>query len=325
MRCGHFRFFSHSGNSQVVLSVLCYLMGFGVGISQVDFSKTTVERIDGFGNVTVFEKVRPMTVNGRTIHWRGRFAASIGPDGILLVDNGFEQIADTMMDAMRRLSRAPIRLIINTHWHQDHAGANHVMGRGVPIIAHEYTRRQMMDEKRYHNGYTIPAAPVNAWPNITFTDSLFIYFNGEEIQLYHFSDGHTMGDIIVYFTKSKMLCMGDTYNGHFFPRIAGNIIKYIDNYKKLIQRIPPDVKVVSGHRPIGMATDLKEYLRMLVETSSFIKQHMIAGKTLNDIKALGLPGAWESWNRIDVFNALASEAWIEIVYDSLSKYGMGEN
>ena len=257
---------------------------------------------------------------GQSIEWTGNICASVGPDGILLVDNGFEQVADSIGASLQSIGHGAVKYIVNTHWHQDHTGANHVLGVRIPIIAHENTRKEMMTGKSYPNGYVIPAAPREALPTITFTDSLSVHFNGEEITLLYFPHGHTEGDIVVYFTGSNVLYMGDTYNGHFFPRVVGDVKAYADNYRKLIHRLPQDVGILSGHRPPASLEDMRVFQSMLSETISVVHEQMSAGQKLDAIKEKGLPETWQSWGREDVVNALTTEEWIEVVYHSISRY-----
>ena len=286
---------------------------------QNDFSKTKIETSHIAGHVYLLKKSRPLVYKGRSIVWHGNICASAGPDGILLVDNGFEQVAEKITDNLQRIRKSEIKFIINTHWHQDHTGANHILGRGAPIIAHERTRREMMVEKRYSDEYVIPASPGEALPNITFKDSLSIHFNDEKIKLIHFPHGHTDGDIVVFFPKSRVICMGDAFNGHYFPNICGDIEAYAQNMEKLICMLPEDVKVVSGHRETATLNDLKEYHRMLIETTEIVQKRMEAGKSLAEIKAEEIVSKWESWSDPNMFNALTTDQWIEAVCRSLLK------
>lgn len=301
--------------------LFCFLVfsSYHTATGQVDFSKTKIETSLLAGNVYLLKKSRPMLYKGRSIEWLGNIYASVGPDGILLVDNGLQEVAGKISDALQKIRESKIKLIINTHWHQDHAGANHILGREVPIIAHEHTRREMMVEKRYSDQVVIPASPREALPNMSFKDSLSIHFNDEEIKLIHFPHGHTEGDIIVFFTKSKVICMGDAFNGHFFPNTYGDVETYARNIERLIRMLSEDVKVVSGHRETATLGDLKEYHRMLIETTEIVRKKMEAGKSLAEIKAEGITGEWESWSDPNAFNALTAEQWIEKVYRCLFK------
>jgi cyclase len=300
------------------------VLSAGLSHAQTDNPATRIEVSHISGNVYMLTKSRPITYRGQSIQWRGNVYASVGPDGILLVDNGLEHLADSIQASLRSIGHGAIRTIVNTHWHQDHTGANRVLGAGIPIIAHENTRKEMMNGESYPNGYTISAAPMEALPNITFTDSLSLHFNGEEITLQYFPHGHTEGDIVVYFTGSNVLYMGDTYNGHFFPRIVGDVQAYAENYRRLIHRLPQDVRILSGHRPPASLEDMKVFQSMLSETISVVQKQMEAGQTLDAIKGHGLPEAWRSWGRGNVINALTAEEWIEVVYHSLSNHSIRE-
>ena len=68
----------------------------------------------------------------------GNVAVLTGPDGKLLVDAGITASKPRMMEALASLSSDPIRHLINTHWHFDHADGNEwVHGEGATILAHE--------------------------------------------------------------------------------------------------------------------------------------------------------------------------------------------
>lgn len=80
----------------------------------------------------------------------GNIIASIGPDGILLVDSGLTQNADKVLAALDQLNREianrgglpvtstvppkPIRYIINTHLHADHTGGNEKISKAGKTI-----------------------------------------------------------------------------------------------------------------------------------------------------------------------------------------------
>ena len=306
------------------LPILAIVLSVILSQAQTDVPATRIDVSHISGNVYMLTKSRTIMYRGQNIEWTGNICASVGPDGVLLVDNGLEHVADSIKASLISIGHGAIRTIVNTHWHQDHTGANHVLGAGIPIIAHEITRKEMMTGKSYPNGYTIPPAPREALPTITFTDSLSVHFNGEEIVLLYFPHGHTEGDIGVYFTGSNVLYMGDTYNGHFFPRVVGDVQAYAENYRRLIHRLPQDVHILSGHRPPASLEDVKVFQSMLSETISVVRKQMEAGQTLDAIKEQGLPGRWQSWGREDVVNALTAEEWIEIVYHSLSNHSIRE-
>src|SRR5450631_2508964 len=86
----------------------------------------------------------------------GNVTVQTGDDGILLVDSGLPGNTDKLIAEVRKLSKGPIRYLINTHVHPDHVGGNEKIflagstvtggnvtgdiqdaGVGATIIAHE--------------------------------------------------------------------------------------------------------------------------------------------------------------------------------------------
>jgi hypothetical protein len=77
------------------------------------------------------------------------------------------------------------------------------------------------------------------------------------------------------------------------------------------------VRIIPGHGPISTLDDLKLYRRMLMETTALIRKEMQAGKTLEQLKAAGLPEEWKSWGT----GFIKTDRWIETVYKSISAEG----
>lgn len=298
-----------------VVLILC-ASAFG---RQAVVRETTLESKHVAGSIHVLEKTRSLNHRGKIVEWSGNVCASVGLDGILLVDNGIPEVAEALRSALRQISARPLRTIINTHWHPDHTGANHLLGSGVVIIAHEDTRKQMMEERGVSDDSVMSSAPEEALPNMTFRDSLSIYFNGEEIRIFHFPHGHTSGDIVVWFTGSNVITMGDTYNGRHFPRLYGDVEIYAKQYEALIKRLPQDVIVISGHRPTAVLDDLKEYHRMLEASIEAVRESIVEGIQIDEIDGERLLSEWGSWGLKNTFNALSTEEWIENVHHTLFK------
>ena len=79
---------------------------------QQDFSKVEVKATKVAGNVYV------LTGSG------GNIGATVGDDGVAIVDDQFAPLAPKIQAALRQLSPKPVRFVINTHWHGDHTGGN---------------------------------------------------------------------------------------------------------------------------------------------------------------------------------------------------------
>ncbi len=245
----------------------------------------------------------------------GNIGVSVGPDGILIIDDQFLPLTDKIRAALADLSPGKLKFILNTHWHGDHTGGNPAFGPEAPIIAHTNVRERLKTGSTARN---VPPAPKEGWPVITFDQSLSVHFNGEEIKAIHFPRGHTDGDSVIFFTGSNVVHMGDDFFSGRFPFVdldsGGDVEGLTQNIAALMQKIPADAKLIPGHGPISTLDDLRTYHTMLVETTDVVRQKMKAGKSLDEIKKEGLPEKWKSW----AWGFISEERWIEIVHRSLS-------
>jgi glyoxylase-like metal-dependent hydrolase (beta-lactamase superfamily II) len=250
----------------------------------------------------------------------GNIGVSVGSDGILIVDDQFEPLADKIKAALKTLGEGKLKFVLNTHWHGDHTGGNVVFGPEAPIIAHDNVRKRLSTEQRIEIfKSTVAASPKEALPVITFGQSLSVHFNGEEIKVIHFPQGHTDGDSVIFFTGSNVVHMGDDFFASRFPFVdlgsGGTVEGLTKNIGEILAKLPAGVKLIPGHGPISTADDLKLYHRMLVETTDVVRKKMAAGKTLAQIKTEGLPDEWKSWGT----GFIKTDIWIETIHQSLSK------
>lgn len=276
--------------------------------AQQDFSKVEIKVTKVSGNVYMLEGAG------------GNIGVSVGPDGILIVDDQFAPLADKIKTALKSLGTGRLKFILNTHWHGDHTGGNVVFGPEAPVIAQTNVRKRMSTEQRsefFKN--TTPPSPKEALPVITFDDSLSVHFNGEEIRVIHFPQGHTDGDSVIFFTASNVVHLGDDFFSGGFPFVdlesGGSVQGLAKNIGEIIPKLPPDVKLIPGHGPLSTVDDLRAYQRMLIETTDIVRKKMVAGKTLEEIKTEGLPEEWKRWGA----GFIKTDQWLEIVYKSLSK------
>jgi glyoxylase-like metal-dependent hydrolase (beta-lactamase superfamily II) len=275
---------------------------------QTDWSKVQIKTTKIAGNVYMLEGAG------------GNIGVSVGEDGILIVDDQFAPLADKIKASLKTLGQGKLRFILNTHWHGDHTGGNVAFGSETTIVAHDNVRKRMSTEQKSEFfKSTTPASPKEALPVITFDQSLTVHFNGEEIRAIHFPNGHTDGDIVIFFTTSNVVHLGDDFFSGRFPFVylesGGSVEGLTKNIGELITKIPAGAKLIPGHGPISTIDDLKAYHRMLVETTAIVRQKIEAKKTLAQIKSEGLPAEWNSWGT----GFIKTDAWLELVYLSLTK------
>ena len=228
----------------------------------------------------------------------GNVAASVGEDGILLVDDMYAGMVPKLLATLKGVSDKPVRIVLNTHFHGDHIQGNKVFHNTAVIIGQENIAKRLIANNK-------PTAPtLDGIPSVTFADRITLSFNGEEIQMIHFANSHTDTDSIVYFTKSKVLHLGDMFFFGMFPAVysqgGGDIKQLVRSIETIVAEFPADTKVIPGHGDLATMQDLKNYLLMLKETIAIVETNIKAGKTLDQMQkekvlakydALGAGGA----------------------------------
>jgi cyclase len=248
----------------------------------------------------------------------GNVGASIGSDGILLVDDDYKEVSVKLKAALKELGNENPRFIFNTHWHGDHTEGNLFFGKDSIIVAQSNVRLRLSQVNSIFGTKTEPYA-ANALPMITFDQTMSVHFNGEEIKAVHFANGHTDGDSVIFFTKSNVVHLGDHFFVGRFPFIdlenGGSIQGYTQNIAELIKQIPADAKIIPGHGNLATIEDLKTFHKMLTETTEIVQKMMKKKKTLDEIKKAGLPEKYKTWGE----GFIKTDFWLTTIYNGLSK------
>jgi cyclase len=249
----------------------------------------------------------------------GNVGAINGPDGILIIDDDYKAVSEKLRDALKELGSATPRYILNTHWHGDHTEGNDFFGKGGSvIIAHNNVRKRLLDPPVIF-GQKTPPYPSYALPLVTYSQSMSLHMNGEEIRMVHYPNGHTDGDSVIFFTKANVVHLGDDFFVGRFPFVdldsGGSVQGVINNVASLISTIPADAKLIPGHGPLATMDDLKAFHKLLVESTTYIQDQMKAGKTLEQITAASLPDKFTEAGT----GFIKTPMWIQIVHRSYSK------
>jgi len=214
---------------------------------------------------------------------------SSGADGILLIDAQDEPAVPRLQAEIAKRSDKPVRVVINTHWHFDHVGANALYRRqGAAIIAHQNTRTRLMTEQVNPLGGRQRAFSDAFWPTLTFADSLALHFNGDDIDVIHVPNGHTDGDVIVRFAKADVLFAADLFNNGDYTRVdlrGGSLDGMIAAYRKLLPTLDDRVKVVPGRGRVGTKKDLEDYLAVMTSMRDRIAKLIRDGRTMEEAVA----------------------------------------
>src|SRR5579864_5915017 len=295
------------------VGLLCISMVLGCVVcaaQEQDFSKVEMKVTKVAGDVYMLQGAG------------GNIGASVGEDGIVIVDDQYAPLADKIQAALKGITDKPVRFIINTHYHGDHTGGNAYFQKQAPIIAHDNVRKRLETGGPSGTGGSIhsehkPGAKESL-PIITFDHDVTVHLNGEDIRALYFPAGHTDGDSIIFFPKSNVVHMGDDFVTYGFPFIdvesGGSINGMIDGVEKVIAEVPADVKIIPGHGPVSSIDDVKAYLGMLKDTRAVVAKALQNGQTLDQMKQAKLLDPWKKYNG-DFIN---EDTFLETLYNSLS-------
>jgi cyclase len=258
----------------------------------------------------------------------GNIGASVGEDGIVVVDDQYAPLADKIQAALKGITDKPVRFIINTHYHEDHTGGNEFFQKQAPIIAQDNVRKRLEEGGQAGNGgsmhFEAKAQPKDALPIITFDHDVTVHLNGEDIRALHFPAGHTDGDSVIYFPKSNVVHMGDDFVTYGFPFIdvdgGGSIDGMIAGVEGAIEKLPADVKVIPGHGNVSTLEDVHAYIQMLKDTRAAVHDALQKKMTLAEMKEKKILDPWKKYSG----DFVSEDVFLETVYNSLTgqKNGM---
>ena len=255
------------------------------------------------------------------LQWDGGWGISnagflAADDGLLVIDALMTpSMTRSLIGAMRRVSDAPFRQLVNTHSHADHTNGNQFI-EGAEIVAHANCRAEM--EAILQRAAQRPPGergPRPGWiqgswweelaevtptlPTRTFEDDLTLRYGGTEVRLMHRGPAHTTGDAMLYFPASKLLFAGDLAFFYATPLCRGNMA----NWVRIIDRIERDLdveRIIPGHGPPGGKSELddqREYMDfMLARTRACFDDGLSEEQAAAAIE-LGQWGRWPESER----------------------------
>jgi len=253
------------------------------GAQEQDFSKVELKTTELGAGVAMLEGVGGFA--------GGNVAVCFGADGPVIVDDQFVPMVPKIEAAVRALQDAPIRFVINTHFHGDHVGGNEPMrGAGAVIFAHENVRKRMSVEQFSKVlDRKVPASPAAALPIVTFADGVTLHWNGETIRVEHVAPAHTDGDSHIWFERANAVHMGDTFVNGFYPFIdiesGGTVGGFIDSANRVLARANQKTKIIPGHGPLATPGDLAHFRDMVVDVKSRVEKGIASGKTMEQFIA----------------------------------------
>jgi len=280
----------------------------------------------------------------------GNIAVQIGQDGVVIVDTGTAGQADQVLAEIRKLTKQPIRYIVNTNADADHVGGNEKLSAagqsiiptgGLNDIASAGGRAVIFAEENVLTRMSAPTGkqasyPNGAWPTSSYSFELGekqkdMYLNGEAIQVFAQPAAHSDGDSVVMFRRSDVLVTGDVLDTTRFPMIdldkGGTVQGVIDSLNRLIAlAVSPTplvwqeggTAVIPGHGRLCDKADIVDYRDMVTIVRDVVQDMAKKGMTLEQIQKADPTKGWRKRYGADS-GSWTTAKFVEAVYKSLDK------
>lgn len=251
----------------------------------------------------------------------GNVLVIAGNEGTLLADTGITPLSSKLDAALADMHAAPVKTVIDTHYHFDHTGGNEHYGKqGAEIIAQRAVLARL--SKPQHVVYfdkDLPALAKEGLPTTTF-DKTYQLTAGEHcvVLVHPPKAAHTDGDAFVHVADANVIFTGDIYFNGFYPFIdygvGGNIDGMIAATDAVLKASDNATVIIPGHGPLADKAALKAYRTMLASISKRVHALIAKGKTEDEAVAAKPTAEFDAAWGNGLFNG---EQFTRIVYRGL--------
>ena len=209
----------------------------------------------------------------------GNIGLSVGDDGVVMIDDQYAPLTERILAAIRGLSSDDIRFVINTHVHPDHTGGNENLGKlGLVILARDEVRVRLAAR-----------SPKDALPILTYSDTITVHLNGEEMSAIPLPPAHTDGDTFIMFSESDVIHTGDVFRTTAFPVIdtnnGGTLTGTLQALGIMIGSAGPNTKFVPGHGGVSTREDVMGFRDMVLDVVSRVEPMVERGMSYEQVAA----------------------------------------
>lgn len=210
----------------------------------------------------------------------GNIAASVGDDGIYIIDDQFAKLSDDIKKTISDLKPGSAEFVINTHHHGDHTGGNENFAKaGAHVIAHDNVHKRLEEKHGANSDYL---------PRISFGHDLKLHFNNEHARVVHYAHAHTDGDSVIFFSNDNIVHMGDIYfNFGSLPFVdvdsGGSVDGVLAAVDDVINQIDDNTQVIPGHGPVSDRSGLITYRKLVQKAKDVMLKAMQNDASLQQV------------------------------------------
>jgi glyoxylase-like metal-dependent hydrolase (beta-lactamase superfamily II) len=250
----------------------------------------------------------------------GNITVLTGKDGKLMVDAGIAVSRPRVEAALTAISNAPIKYLINTHYHWDHTDGNPwVHEDGATIVATAGTAKRVSETTRVDDwDFTFPPLAAGGMPTEILKANKTYHFDGQTVEVRLLEPSHTDTDLYVVFKEANVASLGDLFWNGVYPFIdnenGGGIDGMIKADDAILAKLNDDVVLVPGHGPVGTKKQFKAFRDMLAGIRDKVAALKKQGKSRDEVVAAKPTAAWD-----EVYGhfVIDPDFFTRIVYDGL--------
>jgi cyclase len=239
----------------------------------------------------------------------------VGDDGVAVIDttigidadgNFRTETAQQILAAIRRITKLPVRFVINTHYHMDHVGANAAfVEAGAIVLAHRNVRAWIhsealrllnKDTKPQYRAFFEELLP----PTVTYDEGVELDLGSRTIRVQSFP-GHTGGDSVVVIPDAKVVFAGDLFWREIVPTLVDASTQPLIDTLDTLAKNESGATFVPGHGELGNVADVLAFREYVVTLRTLIADAQAQGKSGEALADAVMPGLSARYSRWDGF------------------------
>lgn len=233
----------------------------------------------------------------------------VTPAGVIATDPiSLRRPAKPYIDAIRAVTKAPIKYVVYSHSHFDHtAGGQPFKDLGATFIAQRNAKARMVTLKR----------PDIVIPDEVVDGKKVIKLGGTTLELLYFGRNHSDSTLVMRLPKEKIIFTVDwiPIEGIQFRGMADTYVPDIEEGLKKVIAMDWET-LIPGHpgpggKQTGTKQNARDQLAYLQDLSAAVKKEVDQGKTYDQaMKEISLP-KYQAWPNYKLFLPMNIERYYD--------------